>query len=305
LATLLLIDDSDAQRAEIRQAIERSKLFERIIEAEDGIRGLRLLLEAPVDVVLCDLDLPGLDGEKLLRVKESSPAGANIAFLFLTASQDARRKARLLENGACDAIDKPFHPADLVARLQLHLKVKRLQDALEAQNAALARMSTVDELTSLRTRRYVQEYLAIEFLRARRYEGSLALLMIDLDEFKDVNDTHGHAAGDAVLRGVADLLQRELRASDVAARYGGDEFIVVLPQNSARGAAAVAERWRARVEETDFELADGGRAKITLSIGIAEYDEKFTTPDELVAAADTALYRAKQKGRNRVVVQED
>jgi diguanylate cyclase (GGDEF)-like protein len=305
LATLLLIDDSDVQRAEIRQAIEGAKIFERIIEAEDGIRGLRLLLDAPVDVVLCDLDLPGLDGEKLLRVKESSPSGANIAFLFLTASKDTRRKARLLENGACDAIDKPFHPADLIARLQLHLKVKRLQDALEAQNAALALMSTVDELTGLRTRRYIQEYLAIEFLRARRYKGGLALLMVDLDEFKDVNDSHGHPAGDVVLRGVADLLQRELRASDVAGRYGGDELIVVLPQNSARGAAALSERWRVRVEETEFELADGGSTKITLSVGIAEYNEKFTTPDELVAAADTALYRAKQKGRNRVVVQED
>ncbi len=305
MATILLIDDSDAQRAEIRLAIESANLFERIIEADDGIRGLRLLLDAPVDVVLCDLDLPGLDGEKLLRVKDSSPAGANIAFLFLTASQDARRKARLLENGACDAIDKPFHPADLVARLQLHLKVKRLQDALEAQNATLARLSTVDELTDLRTRRYIQEYLAIEFLRARRYEGQLALMMVDLDEFKDVNDAYGHPAGDVVLRGVADLLQRELRASDVAGRYGGDELIVVLPQNSARGAAALAQRWRKRVEETDFELTDGRRAKITLSIGIAQYRNEFVTPDDMIAAADAALYEAKQRGRNRVVVQED
>ena len=120
-------------------------------------------------------------------------------FLFITASTNHDRKARLLEDGACDTITKPFHSADLVARVHLHLKVKRLQDELLEKNAALARMSTVDGLTDLRTRRYVMDCLSIEFLRARRYETPLAVIMADLDLFKAVNDNFGHPGGDVVL----------------------------------------------------------------------------------------------------------
>jgi diguanylate cyclase (GGDEF)-like protein len=219
---------------------------------------------------------------------------------LITASTNQDRKARLLEDGACDAIAKPFHRGDLVARLHLHLKVKRLQDELIVKNAALARMSTIDVLTDLRTRRYVMDCLSIEFLRARRYSTPLTILMADLDHFKEVNDRFGHPGGDAVLRGVADMLLSELRATDVAGRYGGEELIVLLPQNSPDGAEVMAERWRAHVEGTSFELPDGRGATVTVSIGIAGFEEAFETPYDLVAAADSALYLAKQKGRNRI-----
>jgi diguanylate cyclase (GGDEF)-like protein len=302
MATILVIDDSDVHRTEIRDALTASDQIDRILEAADGLRGLKLLLEESVDVVLCDLELPGLDGEKLLRVKNSSPGGANIPFLLITASTNQDRKARLLEDGACDAIAKPFHRGDLVARLHLHLKVKRLQDELIVKNAALARMSTIDVLTDLRTRRYVMDCLSIEFLRARRYSTPLTILMADLDHFKEVNDRFGHPGGDAVLRGVADMLLSELRATDVAGRYGGEELIVLLPQNSPDGAEVMAERWRSHVEGTSFKLPDGRDATVTVSIGIAGFEEAFETPYDLVAAADSALYLAKQKGRNRTEV---
>jgi diguanylate cyclase (GGDEF)-like protein len=300
MATILVIDDSDAHRSEIRKALETSNQIDSILEAADGLRGLKLLLEEAVDVVLCDLELPGIDGEKLLRMKNSVPAGSNIPFLFITATSNHERKARLLEEGACDAIAKPFHRADLIARLHLHLKVKRLRDELMVKNATLARMSTVDGLTDLYTRRYAMDCLSIEFLRARRYATPLAIIMADLDQFKEVNDRFGHPGGDAVLRGVSDLLRAELRATDVAGRYGGEELIVLFPQNLSDGAAVMAERWRERVEATSFELPDGRQAGVTVSIGVAGYEEGFETPYDLVAAADSALYLAKQKGRNRV-----
>jgi len=300
MATILVIDDSDAHRSDIRKALEGSDQLDRIIEAADGLRGLKLLLEEQIDIVLCDLELPGIDGEKLLRLKNSSPDGSNVPFLFITASTNLDRKARLLEDGACDTITKPFHSADLVARVHLHLKVRRLQDELLEKNAALARMSTIDGLTDLRTRRYVMDCLSIEFLRARRYETPLAVIMADLDQFKAVNDTFGHPGGDAVLRGVSRLLLDAVRATDVAGRYGGEELIVLLPQNTAEGARVVAERWRGRVEETAFALPDGREAKVTVSIGIAEFEERFETPYDFIAAADSTLYLAKQKGRNRV-----
>ena len=300
MATILLIDDSETHRAEIRAAIQESGLFDRVLEAGDGLRGLKLLLGEAVDVVLCDLEMPGLDGDKLLLARSAQPGAANVPFVFLTASQDMGRRARLLEDGACDAIAKPFHPVDLIARLRLHLKVKRLQDELLVKNATLARLSTVDQLTGLRSRRYVSEVLSIEFLRARRYGTPLSILMADLDRFKEVNDRFGHPGGDAVLQGVAELLLGSLRATDTAGRFGGEELLVVMPQIPAAGARVMADRWRTRVEGTAFRAPDGRVIRAALSIGVAEFSEQLESADELVAAADKALYTAKQNGRNRV-----
>ena len=304
MATILVIEDSETHRAEIRAAVEASGLFDRILEAGDGIRGLKLLMSERLDVVLCDLEMPGLDGEKLLSVKGATPGHENLPFLFLTASCSVERRARLIETGACDAISKPFHRADLLARLALHLKVKRLQDELRAKNATLQQLSSVDELTGLRNRRYAMEILSVEFQRARRYQTPLSLLMADLDHFKKVNDEHGHLAGDYVLRGVADRLADALRSTDTAGRYGGEELIVVLPGNTGTGALTFADRWRQAVELRPFEVPDGPAVSVTLSVGAAAFSEAFEAPEDLVVAADRALYRAKDNGRNRVALAE-
>jgi diguanylate cyclase (GGDEF)-like protein len=304
LATLLVIDDSASARAEIRGSLEGTHIFDRVLEASDGFEGLKLLMGHPVDVVLCDLELPKLDGDKLLRMKDSSPGGTNIPFLFITASTDLDRKARLLLDGASDAIAKPFHPPDLVARLKLHLKVKRLQDELVLKNATLERLSTVDALTGLRSRRFVDEVLNVEFLRARRYRTPLSVIMADIDHFKKVNDSYGHQAGDAVLRGVGEMIRCMVRSTDVAGRYGGEEFIVIQPQSAADGSATLAGRFRQAVEAAHFEVPGHAPLQVTMSFGVSEYRREHTSPEDLVADADRALYAAKDQGRNRVVVDE-
>jgi len=300
MARLLIIEDSPAHRAEIRAAVEPSQLFDAILEAEDGFAGLKLLLSEPVDVVLCDLHMPGLDGEKLLRIKSQKGVSGEIPFLFLSATRNLEQQVRLLEGGASDTISKPFHPAELVARLRLHLKLKRLQDELREKNTMLARLSTTDPVTGLRTRRYATEVLNIEWIRARRYRTPMAVMMADLDHFKRVNDEYGHPAGDAVLRGVSEVLRQTLRAVDVAGRYGGEEVLVILPQTEAEGALQLAERWRQAIEAARFTAPDGRGVEVTVSIGVASFDPGHATADELVAAADEALYRAKHQGRNRV-----
>jgi diguanylate cyclase (GGDEF)-like protein len=300
MARLLIIEDSPTHRAEIRAAVEPAQLFDEIHEAEDGLAGLKLLLSEPIDVVLCDLHMPGLDGEKLLRIKSQKGVSADIPFLFLSATQNLEQQVRLLEGGACDTISKPFHPSDLVARLRLHLKLKRLQDELREKNAMLARLSTTDPVTGLRTRRYASEVLNIEWIRARRYRTALSVMMADLDHFKHVNDKYGHPAGDAVLRGVCDVLRQTLRAPDVPGRWGGEEIIAILPQTEVQGASQMAERWRQAVEVATFRSPDGRGIGLTVSIGVASFDPAHATVDELVAAADEALYRAKNQGRNRV-----
>ena len=302
LATILIIDDSESHRRQAVGHVEAAGLFDEILVAKDGLEGMRLLLSEAVDVVLCDLEMPGLNGEKLLRLTEPGQKAENIPFLILTGSTNPDRKARLLESGACDTITKPYHPADLIARLRLHLKITRLQEELRVKNAALSLMSTTDALTGLRTRRYAREFLAVEFMRARRYRSPLVVVMADLDNFKCVNDAFGHPAGDAVLREVARLMMDSTRASDVASRYGGEELELILPQNTLEGAAIVAERWRAAVEAEEIRIPDGRRVSVTLSIGVAALEPAFEKAEEIEAAADAALYVAKSGGRNRVEV---
>jgi diguanylate cyclase (GGDEF)-like protein len=298
MATLLVIEDSPSQRVKIRQALDPVGLFDRILESGNGIEGLKLLLAERVDVVLCDVEMPGLDGEKLLRIKESRADVRDVPLLFLSATTDLDRQVRLIEAGACDSIVKPFHPSELVARLRLHLKIKLLQSELREKNEQLSRLSTTDPLTGLRNRRYVDEILNVEVLRARRYQSPLTLLMADLDHFKRVNDDHGHQAGDAVLRGVAEVLRSSLRATDVGGRYGGEEFIVIMAQNSLDGATQFAERWRQTVEAARFSIPDGRGVEVTISIGVAGYHDREQTASDLIAEADTALYAAKQAEGN-------
>jgi diguanylate cyclase (GGDEF)-like protein len=280
-------------------------VFDRVLEAEDGLQGLKLLVSEQVDVVLCDLELPGLDGEKLLRMRSATRGECEVPFLFLSAVTDCERRARLLRGGASDSITKPFHASDLVARLELHLKIVRLQRELISKNRLLEQLSTTDPLTGLRNRRYLTEVLSVEFLRAKRYRTPLAVVMADIDHFKQVNDRYGHGAGDSVLEGVGSILKRGLRGSDHGGRYGGEEFLMVLSNAEAEGARTFAERLRQHVEETEFAAEAGGPLRVTLSVGIAALRAEHQTPGDLVAHADEALYRAKQGGRNRVVNFED
>jgi diguanylate cyclase (GGDEF)-like protein len=281
--------------------LESSSLFTSVLEAADGLAGLRMLLVQNVDAVVCDLEMPGLDGEKLLRAQRSRPDAKDVPFLFLTAQRDPDRMARLLRAGASDTIQKPFHPAELLARLETHLRLRRLQAELRDKNAMLERVSTTDAVTGLRTRRFVGELLAIEVLRATRYKTPLSVVMCDLDHFKLINDSFGHPAGDAVLAGCCEVIRDTLRETDIGGRWGGEEFLLVLPHTDLDGAVALAERVRRAIEEREFEVGAAAPHPVTVSIGVAALAERQTV-EALVMAADEALYEAKGSGRNRVVI---
>ncbi len=300
MATLLIIDDSPQQRAALRDALMEAQLFEQILEAEDGIQGLKLLLSEPVDLVVCDLEMPGLDGDKLIRMSTSAKARA-VPFLMLTGVEDAKRRARLFRQGARDVITKPFHPLDMIARIELHLELMRLQDELVEKNQLLERLSTTDPLTGLPNRRHLNQALDREFRRARRQSTPLSAVMVDIDHFKAVNDQHGHASGDAMIRAVGEALTSRLRATDVGGRFGGEEFLMLLC-GPAEGAQVLAERCRAEVERLVVDAEDGTPIQVTASLGVATYRESMATPEALVSAADQALYQAKSRGRNQVVV---
>jgi len=173
----------------------------------------------------------------------------------------------------------------------------------KADNARLRALAHTDPLTHLLNRRALTIRLVSELERVRRYNSPLTMLMIDIDHFKQVNDTHGHLIGDDVLRGIATILQRSIRSVDMVARYGGEEFVVVLPETSQQGAVTFAERLRERVAAYAFEAGPGKGVQVTVSIGVSSFPSPYVeTADDLFGRADAALYRAKEKGRNRVCV---
>jgi diguanylate cyclase (GGDEF)-like protein len=300
MTTIIIIDDSKSHRAALRSALEEAGEFDSILEAEDGVKGLMLLLTTDADAVVCDLEMPGFDGEKLLLAIRTKASSRDIPFIFATGSTDIERRVRLLEGGAQDVILKPFHPRELIARLRAHLLFRELQRDLSERNTALQEISTTDPLTKLKNRRYADEALELEFVRANRHKASFSILMIDLDFFKRINDEYGHPAGDAVLVEAAARILRVLRSSDVAARIGGEEFLIILANVGAEGAAIAAERWRSAISNNPFTLPNGDQIEITASLGAATFSPEYSSVAEFVESVDAALYRAKENGRNRV-----
>ncbi|MBK5274535.1 MAG: diguanylate cyclase [Desulfuromonadales bacterium] len=300
LNSILIIDDSDAVREKIIKTLELFNLFTHYYEAEDGLVGFKKLLTSPVEIILCDLEMPRFDGFKFLSMMKSRPELQDIPVIMLTGREDRDLKIKALEQGASDYITKPFDAEELVARVKVHLKIKALQDDLKRTNELLLELSNTDHLTGLFNRRYLMEVLDKEVQRSKRKGGSLALIVMDIDHFKQVNDQYGHLQGDIVLQKVALQLQKGLRNYDIAARYGGEEFIAILPDATLEEAAFVANRVRTSVLATRFN-GELSHLALTVSLGVAIFSkEGCSTVDAFIKRADDALYRAKANGRNRV-----
>ena len=299
-SSVLIIDDSVTVREQIIRILESYSLFSRYYEAEDGLEGFKKLLSSRVDIILCDLEMPRIDGFKFLSMLKARPDYQDVPVLILTGMDDRERKIKGLEQGASDYITKPFDPEELVARVKVHLKIKKLQDQLKRSNELLLELSNTDHLTGLFNRRYMMEALDKEVQRSVRKGGNLSLIMLDIDHFKLVNDEFGHLQGDAVLQKVALQLQKELRSYDCAARYGGEEFVAILPDSTLKESIFVADRIRLAVQGTRFSGALDKLA-LTVSLGVACFPkEQPITVDGFIKQADDALYRAKNNGRNRV-----
>jgi diguanylate cyclase (GGDEF)-like protein len=207
-----------------------------------------------------------------------------------------------LRIGADDYVSKPFDERELLARINNLLRLKRMHDQINTARDRLAALAIQDELTGLYNYRYLQTRLAEEFKRAERYREPLSCLMIDVDYFKRVNDRHGHDAGDEALREVSVRLLKAVREVDVVARYGGEEFLLMLPSTNFSGALSVAERIWSAVGKEPFVLGSA-REHITVSLGVAVYpSHEIKSKDQLLKAADKALYQAKHAGRDRICV---
>lgn len=294
--TVLVADDSLLIRAVVRAGLEGEGYT--VAEVADGLAAVEFCRETPPDVVLLDIEMPGLDGREVLAELKSSQRLCDIPVVFLTGHTEMSDVLGALRAGAQDYLKKPFEPAELLARVGAAAHVKKLQDQLRARNAELERLSSTDTLTGLDNRRHIEEQLRQQCGAARRRREPFAVLVLDLDHFKQVNDTYGHPVGDQVLAEFAQRLRRELRAEDIACRWGGEEFLVVLPRTGLADATSVAERIRSATAATPIQ-AGGREVRITVSGGCAIGPDG--SAEDLVRTADGFLYKAKQEGRNRII----
>jgi two-component system, cell cycle response regulator len=305
-ARILIVDDHDDNVELLRMRLDAWGF--RTASERDGEAALTAIESDPPDLVLLDVMMPKLDGFEVARRVKANRALPFIPIIMQTALDSTDDKVNGLEAGADDYITKPIDFAELKARIKSMLRIKGLQEALEESqrellevNERLRHMSQTDGLTGLDNRRHIEERLREMWEHSQRLHEPVACVMVDLDRFKSVNDTYGHQAGDAVLRQLAQILKQEAREIDRVGRYGGEEFMLLLPGTVLDAAVTFAERVRKEVEGHTFTF-EGGSLRRTASFGVSAVPHpKIADCEALVRAADDALYVAKETGRNRVI----
>jgi diguanylate cyclase (GGDEF)-like protein len=296
--TVAIVDDDPAIRRLVRLFLKRSGY--ETIEFSTGEEARQELPRQPWDLLVLDRKLPDMDGVTLCRELRSNPQFRTRYIIMLTGEDEQEDKVEGLELGADDYVTKPFQYPEFLARVRAGKRIVDLQKELVETNRRLELLSITDGLTKLNNHRHFQDELARAFEESARYERPLSLAMIDIDFFKKVNDTYGHAVGDEVLKEVSRLYQDSIRSTDLVARYGGEEFAVMMPETQMNDAIAFAEKIRALVESTPIET-QAGALSVTVSIGVSSVPHaRIHSAKELIISADKSLYRAKKNGRNQV-----
>jgi diguanylate cyclase (GGDEF)-like protein len=294
---VLVVDDSRLVRRVVAGFLRNGGYV--VDEAEDGRIALSLLESSNYDVVITDLNMPGVDGFGVLEAVRNGSSGTEVIILTGAGADDAAIAVRALRLGAHDFLSKPpSGSAEVLLTVERALEKKRLGDANAMLVRQLEALTRTDPLTGAANRRALDETLSREHTRARRYDLSLSVIVADLDHFKRVNDEHGHAAGDEVLKAFVQRAAEVFRGCDGLFRTGGEEFVIVLPHTDAEGGVAAAQRL---VDAVAARPLRPGLGTITVSAGVASAQGKALAGFDLVAAADAALYEAKGAGRNRVV----
>lgn len=302
-ANVLMVEDSQVSLATYAQRLENRGYS--VATASSAEQARQELAQKLPEIILLDVFMPKVSGFDLLRELRADPRTSHIPVILVSALSDTKHIVEGLDLGANDYVTKPIVMPILTARMEALLRASDLVRRLEVQTELLSKLAAYDDLTGAYNRRSMFHHLEAEIGRARRYQRDLSVLMVDVDHFKRVNDSLGHAAGDAALAWVAHTLHAQLRSMDFLCRYGGEEFCVILPETGAAGAARAGERLREAVEREPFTTGST-RVPLTISVGVATWSAAAGTeiPD-LLAQADAALLEAKRAGRNRVATAAD
>lgn len=296
---ILIIEDRPESVAWFESALSPMHEVSAVDAFEEAVVRVR---GGDYDLIVVSLGLRGFDGLRLCSQLRSLPEGRNVPILVLVSDGDRRKLNQALEMGVNDYLTRPVDKNELTARVRTQLRKKRYADRLRHNVQLSLEMAITDQLTGLHNRRYMSRHLDTLITGAHKSGKPIAFLIMDIDFFKSVNDTHGHDIGDEVLREFASRISANVRGIDLACRYGGEEFVVVMPDTDMAFAFAVAERLRKSVETNPFVISrDPGRINITISIGIAGSEGNADSAEALLHRADQALYRAKREGRNRVI----
>lgn len=297
----ILVADDDPENSSLVAEVLRGEGFE-VAVANGGAEALAKIEETKPELVLLDYNMPDYSGlETLHKLRQRQNY---VAVIFVSGQDDERVVVDCLQSGADDYVRKPFGIGELVARVRVRFRNKDTNDELSRATEKLRELAEHDDLTGLFNMRSMYAKIDRELKRARRYSRKVAVVMMDLDHFKSVNDEFDHLFGSFVLKEIGQLVAKQMRETDFAARYGGDEFLMVLAETDEKGATAFADRLRANVEK---HVSYDGRNRFsrTASLGVAVSREgEEVEAKELVRRADQALYKAKETGRNRVVLYE-
>jgi two-component system cell cycle response regulator len=288
---ILLVDDDPAMLRLLSKWLEPDGY--EVLRAGEGRAAMELMESQRPTILLTDWETPQVDGVELVRWVRSQDFGHYVYTIFLTAKSESADMLSGLDAGADDFLKKPVDRNELTARMRAGTRVMQLEHRLST-------LANTDAITGLATRRTLLEHLNREWCRAQRHGAPLACVMLDIDFFKRINDQHGHQAGDEVIRRIGGVINASIRASDIAGRYGGEEFCIMLPETTEPQAVAWAERLRAKIGS--LRVAHGGQSlSVTASFGVAQRLADTASPEQLVDMADQALVVAKRSGRDRVV----
>ena len=298
-AKVLLVDDAQTTVDRVKQALTP---WCQVEHEDDPQEALFRAAEGDYDLVVISLNLKQIDGLRLCSHLRSLDRTRALPILVVVDPEDNVRLMRALDLGVNDYLVRPIDRNEMQARVRTQIRRKRFSDRLRDSVQSTMEMAVTDGLTGLHNRRYLERHLATLVQQATARERPLSVLILDIDHFKGINDTYGHAAGDEVLREFSRRVRKAVRGIDLACRLGGEEFVIAMPDTDAALALLVGERLRQKIAGEPFATGDVGIAvNVTVSIGICSLSSPEDSADELVKRADQALYLAKRDGRNRVV----
>ncbi|MGB0387270.1 MAG: GGDEF domain-containing protein [Ardenticatenaceae bacterium] len=297
--TILVVDDDPMLREMIAMLLKRKG--HHVIEAEDGQEAWELLQQEQVQLIITDRLMPRLDGQSLIRRVRAATITPYIYIVMLTALGQPQQIVDGLEAGADDYIVKPFNLRELQARVAIGVRLLTVEQELRQARDRMEILATHDDLTGLLNRKAITERAEAELKRTRREVAPMSLVLLDIDHFKSVNDQYGHLVGDDALRLIARVIDQTVRTYDYTGRWGGEEFMLVLPRTTEAEALNIAERVRIDISNTPLSLPNGKDLNLSASLGVVSTSKKHHLPlDTLFQQADEALYEAKEQGRNRV-----